>query len=125
MKSLEELKKELLADGIIDADEVKELEEVLYEDGVIDKDEADFLFELNDAVTGKANDPSWEKFFIKAITSFVLDDETSPGEIDDDEAQYLYDKIKGDGQVDGTEKALLLNIKDKSKNFPKVLEDLL
>jgi hypothetical protein len=125
MKSLEELKKELLADGIIDADEVKELEEVLYEDGVIDKDEADFLFELNDAVTGKANDPSWEKFFVKAITSFVLDDETSPGEIDDDEAQYLYDKIKGDGQVDGTEKALLLNIKDKSKNFPKVLEDLL
>ena len=125
MKSLEELKKELLADGIIDADEVKELEEVLYEDGVIDKDEADFLFELNDAVTGKANDPSWEKFFIKAITSFVLDDETSPGEIDDDEAQYLYDKIKGDGQVDGTEKALLLNIKDNSKNFPKVLEDLL
>lgn len=125
MKSLEELKKELLADGIIDADEVKELEEVLYEDGVIDKDEADFLFELNDAVTGKANDPSWEKFFVKAITSFVLDDETSPGEIDDDEAQYLYDKIKGDGQVDGTEKALLLNIKDKSRNFPKVLEDLL
>ena len=125
MKSLEELKKELLADGIIDADEVKELEEVLYEDGVIDKDEADFLFELNNAVSGNENAPEWKDFFIKAITSFVLDDETSPGEIDDDEAQYLYDKIKGDGQVDGTEKALLLNIKDKSKNFPKVLEDLL
>ena len=125
MKSLEELKKELLADGIIDVDEVKELEEVLYEDGVIDKDEADFLFELNNAVSGNENAPEWKDFFIKAITSFVLDDETSPGEIDDDEAQYLYDKIKGDGQVDGTEKALLLNIKDKSKNFPKVLEDLL
>ena len=62
---------------------------------------------------------------MKAITSFVLEDETSPGEIDDDEAQYLYDKIKGDGQVDGTEKALLLNIKSKAKNFPKILEDLL
>ena len=57
--------------------------------------------------------------------SFVLEDETSPGEIDDEEAQYLYDMIKGDGQVDGTEKALLLNIKAKSKNFPKILEDLL
>ena len=125
MKTIDELKKELLADGIIDADEVKELEAVLYEDGVIDKDEADFLFDLNDAVTGKANDPSWEGFFIKAITSFVLDDETSPGEIDDEEAQYLCDKIKGDGQVDGTEKALLLNIKKNSKNFPKILEELL
>ena len=37
MKTLEELKKDLLADGIIDADEVKELEEVLYEVGLIDK----------------------------------------------------------------------------------------
>ena len=125
MKTLDELKRELLADGIIDADEVKELEAVLYEDGVIDKDEADFLFDLNDAVTGKANDPSWEDFFIKAITSFVLDDETSPGEIDDDEAKYLYDQIKGDGQIDDVEKALLENIKSKSKNFPALLAELL
>lgn len=125
MKTLDELKKELLADGIIDADEVKKLEKVLYEDGVIDKDEADFLFELNDAVTGKPNDPSWEELFIKAITSFVLDDETSPGEIDDDEAQYLCDKIKGDGQIDDIEKALLENIKAKSKNFPALLAELL
>ena len=125
MKSLEELKKDLLADGIIDANEVKELNEVLYADGIIDSEEDDFLFELNDAVTGKENDPSWEEFFVKAITSFVLEDETSPGEIDEDEAKYLYDKIKGDGQVDGTEKALLLNIKSKSKNFPKILEELL
>jgi hypothetical protein len=100
MKTLEELKKELLADGIIDAAEVKELEEVLYEDGVIDKDEADFLFELNNAVSGKANAPEWKDFFVKAITSFVLDDEQSNGEVDDDEAKYLYDQIKGDGQID-------------------------
>ena len=107
MKSLEELKKDLLADGIIDADEVKELEEVLYEDGVIDKDEADFLFELNNAVSGNENAPEWKDFFIKAITSFVLDDDQSNGEVDDDEAKYLYDQIKGDGQIDDIEKALL------------------
>jgi hypothetical protein len=125
MKTIDELKKELLADGIIDADEVKELEAVLYEDGVIDKDEADFLFELNNAVSGKANAPEWKAFFVKAITSFVLEDETSPGEIDDDEAKYLYDQIKGDGQIDDIEKALLENIKAKSKNFPSLLAELL
>jgi len=125
MKSLEELKKELLADGIIDADEVKELESVLYEDGVIDKDEADFLFELNNAVSGKENAPEWKEFFVKAISSFVLEDETSPGEIDDDEAKYLYEQIKGDGQIDDIEKALLENIKAKSKNFPSLLAELL
>ena len=125
MKTLDELKKELLADGIIDAGEVKELEEVLYEDGVIDKDEADFLFELNNAVSGKANAPEWKDFFVKAITSFVLDDEQSKGEVDEDEAKYLYDQIKGDGQIDDIEKALLENIKAKSKNFPTLLAELL
>ena len=125
MKTLEELKKELLADGIIDAAEVKELEEVLYEDGVIDKDEADFLFELNNAVSGKENAPEWKDFFVKAITSFVLDDEQSNGEVDDDEAKYLYDQIKGDGQIDDIEKSLLENIKAQSKNFPALLAELL
>ena len=125
MKSLEELKKEILADGIIDAAEVKELEEVLYEDGVIDKDEADFLFEINNAVSGKKNAPEWKDFFVKAISSFVIEDEVSPGEIDDEEAKYLYNQIKSDGQIDDIEKALLENIKAKSKNFPSLLAELL
>ena len=125
MKTLEELNKELLADGIIDAGEVKELEEVLYADGVIDKDEADFLFELNNAVSGKENAPEWKDFFVKAITSFVLDDDQSNGEVDEDEAKYLYKQIKGDGQIDDIEKALLENIKAKSKNFPSLLAELL
>ncbi len=125
MKTLEELKKELLADGVIDANEVNELEKILYADGVIDEDEADFLFELNDAVSGRANDPSWGEFFVKAITSFMLEDEDSPGEIDESEAKYLYEKIKGDGQVDGIEKALLENLKKNSKNFPAILEELI
>ena len=125
MKTLEELKKDLLADGVIDASEVKELEEVLYADGVIDKDEADFLFELNNAVSGRENAPEWKDFFVKAITSFVLDDDQSNGEVDEDEAKYLYKQIKGDGQIDDIEKALLENIKAKSKNFPSLLAELL
>ena len=125
MKTLELLKNELLADGIIDVGEVKELEEVLYTDGIIDKNEADFLFELNNAVSGKKNAPEWKEFFVNAITSFVLDDDQSNGEVDDNEAQYLYDQIKGDGKIDDVEKALLENIKAKSKNFPALLSELL
>ena len=125
MKTLEELKKDLLADGIIDSEEVKTLESVIFEDGIVDKEEADFLFELNNAVSGKENAPEWKEFFVKAITSFVIDDEKSNGEVDDDEAKYLYDQIKGDGQIDDVEKALLLNIKSKPNNFPAILEELL
>jgi len=125
MTNLDQLKKDLLADGIIDSDEVKTIKKVIYEDGKIDKDEADFLFELNDAVAGKDNAPEWKDLFVDAITAFVLEDEVSPNEIDDDEAEYLYDQIKGDGQVDDIERALLENIKAKAKNFPEILASLL
>lgn len=125
MANLDQLKKELLADGIIDSEEVKTIKSVIYEDGKIDKDEADFLFELNDAVSGKDNAPEWKNLFVDAITAFVLEDEVSPNEIDDDEAEYLYNQIKGDGQVDDIERALLENIKAKAKNFPEILASLL
>lgn len=125
MANLEQLKKELLADGIIDSEEVKTIKAVIYEDGKIDKDEADFLFELNDAVSGKENAPEWKDLFVDAITAFVLEDEISPNEIDEDEAEYLYNQIKGDGQVDDIERALLENIKAKAKSFPAKLASLL
>jgi hypothetical protein len=125
MKSLEQLKKEILEDGIIDANEVLEIKEVIYADGKIDEEEANFLFELNDAVSGKNNHSSWEKLFIEAITSFVLEDDSSHGEVDGEEASYLFKKIKGDGQIDPIEKNLLLNIKAKAKGFPSILEELI
>ncbi len=125
MKSLDQLKKELLADGVIDAAEVKELETVLFADGKIDSDEAEFLFELNNAVSGKANDANWEPLFIKAISSYLLDDDSSAGEIDSTEAEWLYNKIKGDGQIDSIERNLLLSLKSNSKKFPENLASLL
>ena len=94
MSNLKELKKSILADGVIDEQEVKQLHDVLYADGFIDKEEADFLFELNDAVSGKKNHSSWETFFIDAITDFLLEDETSPGEVDEEEANWLIDKVQ-------------------------------
>lgn len=121
MSNLKELKKSILADGVIDEQEVIQLREVLYADGIIDKEEADFLFELNDVVSGKENHSSWEKLFVEAITSFLLEDATSPNEIDEEEAQWLIAKIQGDGQLDKTEKALLENLKKQSKNFPEIL----
>lgn len=125
MTALEELKKELLADGVIDAAEVEKLREVLYADSLIDKDEADFLFELNDAVIGKENAPEWNTFFTQAICDFLLKDEVSPGEIDADEESWLIAKVSNDGQVDDAEKALLRVIKAKAKSFPAGLEALL
>lgn len=125
MKSLKEYKIELLADGVIDASEAKKLEKLLFADGKIDSEEAEFIFEINDAVSGKNNDIAWDELFVKAIISYMLDDTDSPGEIDEAEADWLYNRIKGDGQIDNLERELLLQLKTQSKNFPSKLEELL
>ncbi len=109
-KPLGELAQDIIADGVVDADEVAKMQERLYADGVIDREEADFLFAVNDGVSGKANDPGWQALFVKALTDHVLADEISPGAVDDDETDYLISKIEADGQVDDVEMALMANI---------------
>ncbi|MDR0680953.1 MAG: YqhA family protein, partial [Dysgonamonadaceae bacterium] len=82
---------------------------------------ANFLFELKDAFLDKNNHSSWVPFFIDAITSYLLEDETSPGEIDDSEAQWLRAKIQYDGKLGKIDRALLANLKSKSINYPEIL----
>lgn len=123
MAKYDELKKDLLADGIIDATEVKRLQKEVYADGVVDRDEADLLFALNDATSGAANDPAWRDFFIQALADHVLKDEVSPGVVDEDEAQYLISKIQADGVVDGNELALLVHVIANAKGAPESLSN--
>lgn len=125
MKSLETLKNEILEDSIIDADEVKEIKELIYADNKIDQEEIDFLFELNDAVSGKNNHLSWKELFVDAVTQFVLEDENSAGSIDSHEAALLLSKIQGDGNIDNVERALLENLKEKAGELPESLAELL
>lgn len=125
MKTLEELKTSVLEDGVIDAEEVKEIREVIYADGKIEKDEAEFLFALNDAVTGQQNHSSWKELMVEAISSYMLDDATSPNEVDDDEAEWLIAHVQGDGQIDEIERAILDNIKAKAQKISPKLQSIL
>lgn len=124
MKSLDQLRKEVLADGIIDAAEVLEIKTQIYSDGKIDQEEADFLFDLNDKVSGNQNHSSWKELFIQAISDFVLEDDGSPGELDDQEIKYLKNKIEGDGQIDRVELALLDHLEKTLGSLPKALSNL-
>ncbi|MFX0132597.1 MAG: hypothetical protein ACFFDN_03005 [Candidatus Hodarchaeota archaeon] len=124
---LSSLKEAVLEDGIIDETEVQTICKVIYGTGSgagegVDRAEADFMFELNDAVTGKDNHPSWQTLFVEAISKHVLEDEVSPGEVDEDEANWLISRIEGDEQVDDTEKALLKAIKEKAKSIANTLK---
>jgi uncharacterized membrane protein YebE (DUF533 family) len=109
-QKLSELAAAIVEDGIVDAAEVAKMRERLYADGIIDRDEADFLFAVNDGTSGAANDPSWQALFVEALSDYVLEDEISPGVLDEDEANYLIGKIKADKVVDKNELALLVNI---------------
>ncbi len=117
---LASLKAAVLEDGIIDDAEVDMIKKVIYGSGGgagegVDRAEADFLFDLNDAASGKDNSPAWKDLFVEALAKHVLEDEESPGEIDEAEADWLISRIEGDDTYDENEKALLSHIKTNAK----------
>jgi uncharacterized membrane protein YqhA len=119
MDTLKELKEIILTNGTISEEAVNQLRALLATEGITQKN-ANILFELKDACVGK-NYSGWEPFFIDSITSYLLDDEASPGYIDDDEAKWLRAKIQQDGKLSKLDKTLLANIKKRSINFPEIL----
>ena len=68
---LDELCKSVVKDGIVDRNEVRKLRERIYADRVVDRAEAKLLFDINDAVSGNANDASWQQLFVDAICDTV------------------------------------------------------
>ncbi len=95
----------ILADGVIDENEVKILRKELYADGVIDKKEVEFLIELRNEA--KTCSPAFIKFFFKAIKDNVLKD----GAIDKAEAGWLRKMLFADGVIDADEKKFLKDLK--------------
>lgn len=114
---MKDLVNSIIADGVVDADEVAELQAKLYEDGKIDKEEAEALFQINDAVSGNDNDPAYGDLFVKAISDFVLEDDETPGVIDEEEGAFLVEKIQGDGEIDVLERRLLNSLKENAKEI--------
>jgi len=121
--SLEQLVTSIIDDGVVDEGEALQFETVVYADGEVERDEADAAFQINDAVSGAANSPEWERVFVRVVTDYVLADEATPGVVDDEEAAYLIDQIDGDGQVDPIERALLANIRATATSISPLLEE--
>ena len=86
---------------------------------MVDRDEAEMLFQINNAVSKGDHDQSWPDLLIEAITSHVLKDEMSAGELDEEEAKFVIDQIENDGEIDGTGLELLVNISASVKQAPE------
>ena len=126
MSILRELRDRVIEDGTIDTDETTEIRGVIFADDMIELDEAVMLFEINNAVSGNPdNDPAWDDLFVEAITEYVLQDEDSPGTVDDEEADFLIDQIDSDGALDDLEVRLLNNIETRATSISPILGDYL
>ena len=121
MEKLEELRDRLIRQDTITPEEVETLKTLLYDGEGMDLHKGNILFEIKEHVKGKAPS-SFKKLFVDAVTKLMLEDESSPGRIDKEEAQWLRAKIQFVGDFDSYDRALTENIRRKSINFPKILE---
>lgn len=121
MDSLKELRRELFADGTFSKKEVSKLYDIIYDEEGMTRAKGDFLFELKDTVSKDQMPEDFRKLFVDAITNLLLEDEISPGEIDESEAKWLRAKIQAKGYFDTMDDELLHNLRKKSINFPVIL----
>lgn len=122
MKPLIELKKELFSDGQLTTQDIKKLRDVMYADGGMTKEKGDFLFELKDTISPERQSEEFCYLFVEAISCLLLEDDVSPGEIDDSEAKWLRAKMQANGYRDKLDTRLLECLKERSINFPEILQ---
>lgn len=79
---------------------VEELRKEVMADGVVTKEEVEMLWEKKDSQEGNTSS-EFDAFFAEAVMAWLLAD----GKIDEEEAQYLIDKINED--IDDAESELL------------------
>lgn len=125
MTDLNALKESILADGIIDLEEVTALETVLFDDGIIDLDEIKLLVDLADETDPDKNDPAFGTLFNRCVESRYLEDEESPGAIDESEAAEIKELFYGDGNLNSYEKSALAMIKEKATSIAPELQNIL
>lgn len=121
MEDLLEIKKIIVSDGRISTENVEMLRNALFDTEGMTRKKADFLFKFKDTISKEHQISEFKELFIEAITIYLLEDEISPGEIDEKEAKWLRAKIQNKGYHDKLDMLLLENLRKKSINFPEIL----
>lgn len=85
---------------------VEELRKEVMEDGVVTKEEVELLWDKKDSQD--VTTCEFGSFFAEAVMAWLLAD----GQIDEEEAQFLIDKINEDVDIDDAEAELLESIND-------------
>ena len=113
-----EVVKAILARGKITADDVLELRHRVFWKGVVTPDDAEMVFALNDQLEQNA-DPSWEPFFVEALTDYIVFQAEPRGYISDENADWLIAHIGRSGHVDtACELELLVKVLERAQLSP-------
>lgn len=101
---------------------VEELRKEVMADGVVTKEEVEMLWEKKDSQEGNTSS-EFDAFFAEVVMAWLLAD----GKIDEDEAQFLVDKINEDEDIDDAESELLESINEwgseEGHEVPSILVD--
>lgn len=85
---------------------VEELRKEVMADGVVTKEEVELLWDKKDSQD--VTTCEFDSFFAEAVMAWLLAD----GQIDEEEAQFLIDKINEDVDIDDAEAELLESINE-------------
>ena len=109
--SLAVLTAAILADSVIDSDEINQLRDELYADGKIDADEINTLFILTE--NSESYDDAWPEFVAQAVYDYAAAD----GVVDTGESTFIRALIESDGEVDAVEVAVLTKLVESGAQF--------
>jgi len=109
----------ILADGYIEEKETEIIRKELLADGVINKSEAEFLVDLRNSAPKAV--AKFHTFVFEIVKKAILAD----GDISAAEASWLQKFILADGKVDETEKAFLKDLKASAKKTCPEFEELI
>ena len=113
------LHKTLLADGSIDAAETAALRAEILADGVVDREEVEFLTDLRNSA--RQSSPEFIAFFFDAVAQHLLAD----GKLDAEEAVLARRILFADGVIDDAERAFMKGLRAKAKAISTEFEALL
>ena len=106
--SADQILEKVMADGVVDADEVRALDCKLKQDWVVDRGEIELLFRVNKSL-GERSDTcdEWTSFFVDNVSRLLIMDLDTPGEIDEAEGDWLADVLDQHSVGNTTELALI------------------
>ena len=108
----------ILSRGKITADDVLTLRRSVFWKGVVTPDDAEMAFTLNDRLEASA-DPSWQQFFVEALTDYIVFQAKPIGYISDENADWLIARVSRSGQVaSACEIELLVKALERAKLSP-------